>query len=104
MKEKSHSIVKFVITFYLERVMNRHIASVHERKKPYLSANFATRSRMNIHIASVHERKMPFNCNIFQLLNLPQIYALIRCVGGVRQVDGADDGRGAHGQDQPENI
>lgn len=47
---------------------------------------------------------MKFSCNIFQFLSLPQIYALIRGVGGVRQVDGADDGRGAHGQDQPENI
>ena len=47
---------------------------------------------------------MKFSCNIFKFLSLPQIYALIRGVGGVRQVDGADDGRGAHGQDQPENI
>jgi hypothetical protein len=59
---------------------------------------------MNIHIVSVHERKMPSNCNIVQLLYLPQIYALIWGVGGVCQVDGADDGRGAHGQDQPKNI
>ena len=63
-----------------------------KEKTTYLSANFATRSRMNIHIVSVHERKMPFNCNIFQLLYLPQIYALIWGVGGVSQVDGADDG------------
>ena len=47
---------------------------------------------------------MPFNCNIIQLLYLPQIYALIWGVGGVRQVDRADDGRGAHGQDQPKKI
>ena len=52
---------------------------------------------MNIHVISVHERKMPFNCNIFQLLYLPQINALIWGVGGVCQVDRANDGRGAHG-------
>ena len=45
--------------------MNRHIASVHEGKKPFkcdtCDARFALMHHLKSHIASVHEKKR-FNC------------------------------------------
>ena len=47
--------------------LNKHIASVHDGKKPFkcniCEASFPQKQNLNIHIASVHEGKKPFKCN-----------------------------------------
>ena len=46
--------------------MNRHVASLHEGKKPFncelCDYSSSVKSSMNKHIASVHEGKKPFKC------------------------------------------
>ena len=46
--------------------MNKHVASVHERKIKcnICDASFASNQSIKIHIDSVHEGEKPFNCNI----------------------------------------
>ena len=48
--------------------MDRHIASIHEGKKPFqcniCDATFVGKGGLNRHVASVHEKKKPFQCSI----------------------------------------
>ena len=48
--------------------MHRHVAIVHEGKKPFkcdiCDARFSRKDPLNVHIASIHEEKKPFNCEI----------------------------------------
>ena len=53
--------------FKKESYLRRHIASVHEKIKPYkcptCGSNFSLKHHMRIHIAAVHERKKLYSCN-----------------------------------------
>ena len=44
--------------------MNKHIASVHEEKKPFkcdiCDAKFANKPNLNRHIAAIHNGKKPY--------------------------------------------
>ena len=48
--------------------MNKHIASVHEGKKPFkydiCDYRCSQKNTMKTHISSVHEGKKPFDCDI----------------------------------------
>ena len=50
--------------FKTKQNLNSHIASVHEKKKPYqceiCDKAFTEKSKMKLHAASVHEKKKPF--------------------------------------------
>ena len=63
-----------------KRNLKNHIASVHERKKPFkciiCDTSFTTKQSLKNHIASVHEGKKPFQCNICDA-NFAQNYQLI---------------------------
>ena len=54
-----------MIALYIH-ILKRHIASVHERKKPFVSdtydARFASKYDEKGHISSVHEGKKVFKC------------------------------------------
>ena len=47
--------------------MNKHVASVHERKKPFkceiCDYSCAQKRSLNIHVAAVHEGNKPFKCD-----------------------------------------
>ena len=49
------------------KYLKAHIASVHEKKKPYqcdiCCAHFCSKGVLNTHITSVHEGKKPFKCS-----------------------------------------
>jgi KRAB domain-containing zinc finger protein len=52
--------------------MKRHVASVHEEKKPFkcdiYDFSCAQRNVLKVHVASVHEGDKPFNCDITAFL------------------------------------
>ena len=69
MRARNHSSVPFVITNVQERGnLTKHIASVHEGKKPLSCAICdyicSQKSTLTLHIESVHEGKKPFKCSI----------------------------------------
>ena len=69
MREKSLSNAKTCIaSFALMSVLDKHVASVHEGKKPHkciiCNTTFAQKCNLKSHIDSVHEMKKPFKCNI----------------------------------------
>ena len=54
------------MTFGHQSIMNQHIATVHEGKKPFkceaCDARFGRKDTMNQHIEAKHEGKKPFKC------------------------------------------
>ena len=51
--------------FSLQSHMNKHVESVHERKKPFnCDYSCSQKSKMNKHVVSVHEGEKPFECDI----------------------------------------
>ena len=48
--------------------MNKHVALVHENKKPFecriCDKSFAQKQKLEIHVTSVHEKKKPFEGKI----------------------------------------
>ena len=55
-------------TFFDMSTMKKHIASVHEKKKPFkceiCDYSFSEKGSMKKHVASVHAGKKPFKCDI----------------------------------------
>ena len=53
---------------YQKSYMNKHVASVHERKKSFkceiCDYSCSQKSYMNKHVASVHEEKNPIKCDL----------------------------------------
>ena len=49
--------------------LKKHIASIHEGKKPFecnrCNTMFSQKGNLEKHIASVHEKKKPFECSIW---------------------------------------
>ena len=70
MKKRNHSNVTFVTkySFKLKSHMKTHVASVHERKKPFKchiwDYGCFLKTHLNKHVALIHERKKPFKCDI----------------------------------------
>ena len=54
------------VSFAKKGEINRHIAVVHEKKKPFqcniCEKSFPSKSRLNVHASEVHEKKHPFKC------------------------------------------
>ena len=55
---------------FLKYDLNKHVESVHERKKPFKCNNIcdyscSQKGHLKPHVASVHEVKKPFKCNIY---------------------------------------
>ena len=76
MKEKSRSNVTFVTTAVIQNTIKSHVASVHEKKKPFkcdiCGYSCSQKSSMNIHVESVHKEKKPtfdFHGKIPHVLN-----------------------------------
>ena len=68
--EKFHTSAKYqtilVVKLSTKYMMNRHVASVHERKKPFkceiCDFSASQKSVKDLHVAAVHEGKKPFKC------------------------------------------
>ena len=52
----------------VQSIMNRHVASVYEKKKPFLCEicdyHCSRKDAMKRHLVSVHEEKKPFKCEL----------------------------------------
>ena len=70
MRDINHTNVQFVTKYNCSQRSNmkQHVASVHEKKKPYkcniCDNSFAVMNALKKHIASVHEGIKPFICEI----------------------------------------
>ena len=67
MRGSNRSSVTYV-TIAQKSVLTRHVASVHENKKPYscqiYDQRFSEKSAIKTHVAVVDDNKQPFQCEI----------------------------------------